>query len=92
MPNVFQAGHGPAREGLAIHHTGVQLHRPDGVGDAAVPDRIDLGVVLHGLGAGQGRVEGRLAFIQLVPGDFDGHATEFPGGNDNGFRHDLSPG
>ena len=50
MAHVLQPGDGAAGERLAVHHAGVELHGADGVGQAAVADRVDLRIVLDGLG------------------------------------------
>ena len=49
VADVLQAGHAAAGQRLAVHDAGVELHRADGVAQAAEADRVDLRIVLDGL-------------------------------------------
>ena len=72
MADVFQAGDAAAGQGVAVHDAGIELHGADRVGQTAVADRVDLGIVLDGLRPGDGGVQGRLALAQQFGRGFDG--------------------
>jgi hypothetical protein len=48
LADIFQGRDAAARQRLSIHDAGVELHRADGVAEAAVADRMHAGIVLDG--------------------------------------------
>ena len=91
VADVLDAGHAAARQGLAVHDASVQADGADGVAQPAVTDGVDLGIILDGLGAGKGRVQGRLACLedrQRLP---HRGLTERPGRNHHWVRHVFVP-
>ncbi len=53
VADIFDGGDGAAAERAAVHDTGVQADRADAVGQAAVADAVDRGVIFDGLSAGE---------------------------------------
>ena len=89
MTHILQTGDAAAGQRVAVHDAGVELYRADGVAQAAEADRMDLGIVLDRLRAGQGGVEGGLVGLQQRRGGLHRGLSERPGGDDHEIRHDL---
>ncbi|MFM1751117.1 MAG: hypothetical protein RL119_79 [Actinomycetota bacterium] len=78
--DVFQAPHRPGALGGPMHAARVELHHPVGVGEAAEPDGLVVGIELLDVDPGDDRVEGVGAADDLVVGDLH-PADPVPGGD-----------
>jgi hypothetical protein len=95
VTNVLDPGDAAAAERPAFHDAGVERHRADAVGDAAVADRAGRSIVFDRLSAGQRRIERRLPLPQQRQRRPHGNLPKAPGRDRADLRHvdpPASPG
>jgi hypothetical protein len=76
---------------MTVHYAGIQLHHSNGIGDAAVADGVNRGIVFNRLSPGYGSIERWRAFLQEGRGGFHSRLSKGPCSDHHVFCHVQFP-